>query len=291
MPDTHEVRPVFVGGSGRSGSTALKNALAKHPEVGAYDELEIRIVVAPGGVLDLLTTMCSSWDPHAGDHALNMLSRAWSYVEKKFPNAEKVTPAVKNLIGKLTIATVQGGPRDRVWETPFRETKPLSLQQAQTLLLEFFGDLYRHPSWTHGIDDTPYGPLRTRQIRKIVPSTPVIAIVRAPKDTLASMISRKWAPKRWDDCALRLKHVLGRLSDLADDSQLSIMRLEDLTEDPVGRLGQACELLGLEWNDAMLDHGISSDDAHIGRGAQLPPEGLVAYKAHLAEVAERLGYE
>ena len=45
--------PIFVGGTGRSGTTILHQYLSKHSQIGASDPAEIKILTDQGGLLDL----------------------------------------------------------------------------------------------------------------------------------------------------------------------------------------------------------------------------------------------
>lgn len=45
--------PIFVGGTGRSGTTILLEYLSKHPQISASNPPEIQILTAKGGLLDL----------------------------------------------------------------------------------------------------------------------------------------------------------------------------------------------------------------------------------------------
>ena len=45
--------PVFVGGTGRSGSTTLTNYLSKNSKVSVSNTSEIKILTDKGGLLDL----------------------------------------------------------------------------------------------------------------------------------------------------------------------------------------------------------------------------------------------
>lgn len=253
-------------------------------------------MVGPGGIFDALEVFVMSWDPFRGDHALNMLSRTWSRIAKNFPNTDRTGSAVQNLINKLATGRGKSGyPRDRVWETPMYETEPIDGERAHELLGEFMRDVFGSGA-AFGVDDTPYSALHGLRVRSLFPECTFVAVVRDPKDVLSSTMERKWAPKNWNDCAHRIATTMKRILDDFDldpeepDPGSVLLRLEDLVKRPKEILSDfARHSLELEWDDAW-ELPIREADAHIGRGARLPVEGLDAYNAHLAGVADALGY-
>ncbi|GAG26602.1 unnamed protein product, partial [marine sediment metagenome] len=50
----------LIGGTGRSGTSILKQVLASHPKVIALPT-ELRIIVDPGGALDLKRALTDRW--------------------------------------------------------------------------------------------------------------------------------------------------------------------------------------------------------------------------------------
>ena len=61
--------PVFIGGTGRSGTRILKESFTGRPEFVGFTN-ELRIIVDPDGVLDLISSLDEHWSPYKGDIAL-----------------------------------------------------------------------------------------------------------------------------------------------------------------------------------------------------------------------------
>jgi len=53
-PIFHKVTPVFVGGTGRSGTTVMGDLLGKHPDVRTSTPIEIKFLSNRSGLLDVV---------------------------------------------------------------------------------------------------------------------------------------------------------------------------------------------------------------------------------------------
>ena len=69
-----QLRPIFIGGAGRSGTTILFNMLRHHPQVAALSK-ELRILVDPGGALYLVSALSDEWSPYRADEAIGRFER------------------------------------------------------------------------------------------------------------------------------------------------------------------------------------------------------------------------
>src|SRR6476620_4041049 len=65
--------PIFVAGTGRSGTSQLVNILGEHPQIHGIP-VETRFIVDPGGLRDLADALTTRYDPIVGDDALRRLS-------------------------------------------------------------------------------------------------------------------------------------------------------------------------------------------------------------------------
>jgi omega-hydroxy-beta-dihydromenaquinone-9 sulfotransferase len=66
--------PLFVGGTGKCGTTQLTRVLGEHPQVHAL-KWESRFLVDPGGFEDLARALTVAYTPYHADDALGRL--AW----------------------------------------------------------------------------------------------------------------------------------------------------------------------------------------------------------------------
>ena len=61
--------PIFIGGTGRSGTTILKRILGQHPAVFAVPP-EARFIVDPDGLITLVDALSTKWSVSMSDKAL-----------------------------------------------------------------------------------------------------------------------------------------------------------------------------------------------------------------------------
>jgi hypothetical protein len=73
------VGPFFVAGTGRCGTSQMRQVLGEHPDVHAL-LWEARFVVDPGGFEDLTRALTTSYTPYHADDALRRL--AWLLTER-----------------------------------------------------------------------------------------------------------------------------------------------------------------------------------------------------------------
>ncbi len=67
-------RPIFLGGTGRSGTTLLYEVLGRHRDVHAFP-IEMRLLVDPDGALDLVDNLTESFSPVRAREALYRFER------------------------------------------------------------------------------------------------------------------------------------------------------------------------------------------------------------------------
>src|ERR1700742_2592016 len=65
--------PVFVAGTGRSGTSQLANIIGQHPRIHRIP-METHFIVDPGGLRDLADALTVRYDPFVGDDAVRRLS-------------------------------------------------------------------------------------------------------------------------------------------------------------------------------------------------------------------------
>ena len=91
------ITPVFIGGSGRSGTTIALNLLKDHPQFHASLPREIKFLTARNGILDLLSIRPLSLEESAKGIRNNLIVR------------------VVNLVKRVDVFTSIEGQRFSIW--------------------------------------------------------------------------------------------------------------------------------------------------------------------------------
>lgn len=68
--DVKNNRPVFIGGTGRSGTTILYDILGRHPEIFALKD-EIRFIIDYNGLINLVDSLTNNYSPAQGGKAIS----------------------------------------------------------------------------------------------------------------------------------------------------------------------------------------------------------------------------
>jgi len=159
------------------------------------------------------------------------------------------------------------------------------------------------------VEKTPKHVHSTGRIRRLLPGSRIIVVVRNPLDTCASLYSRfhdlDLAIERW------LMDSKAALAVLQQQSTL-LVRYEALTRQPVETLSGACSFLGIPWDPGLLTRAGSVYGTHPNlqrnmaiRHAQvsqpirdnsgkwvevLDPQQAAQVRERTADLAARLGY-
>ena len=247
------MNPVFIGGTGRSGTTILKRVLSCHSKVVSLPD-ELRVIVDPGGALDLISALSDHWSPYKADLAIHhfreiMLACGRSrtsfsvYLKKVEKNLfrkigfaprpylgmglgynfgyafyhHRLDQLIEDLPYAVTRGSWGGSPfqlRGRIFET-----EPRSRQAVEEIMNGFFDDLYAHIAQngeTHWLEDTPYNILHANELFSLFPSMRLMHIYRDPRDVLASYLHFTWGGEDCGTAARRLAGIYQRWFEIRD---------------------------------------------------------------------------
>ena len=223
----------FIGGSGRSGTTILKQILRRHPQVATSDE-EWRFTIDADGLLDFYLSVTAGWTPQYYDARLRRLRALLRLTGRK---ASPWTEAVKLLVQRLgwesrlawktreAYATSHLAAECPRWDeltsallrdltafrypgwwkgTPFGARKCMAFtpapqpEQLAQRLGTFYRDVadgcMRQRNAAFHVDDHPQMFLWFHKWLRLVPEARMVHIYRDPRDVVASYATKRWAP-------------------------------------------------------------------------------------------------
>ncbi len=92
------------------------------------------------------------------------------------------------------------------------------------------------------------------RLLKLYPEARFIHLVRDPRDVSPSVIKMGWAGNVYTACTpwIEAEQCWDRVEALTSDERWIQIRYEDLLENPQQQLSRACELIGVEFDPAML---------------------------------------
>jgi len=291
--------PLFIGGTGRSGTTILRKGLARHPDFVGFRS-ELRIIVDPDGVLDLVASLDEKWSPYKGDIALQrfrtLLARtkktniakrvlrralykarisppeylALSLEDDLRPGAllETLDPVLNRLSCGVSKGGWIGSPAGRmppeIIETR-RVPKEVSAPLLASAVHSLFEQLPGASEATAFVEDTPFNILHAHELFQLFPDMLLVHIHRDPRDIVASYLGKDWGGKDVGMTARRIRAVLDRWAEIRmilPGDRVFEIALEDLAAAPKETLSPLIKTLQLEEID---DFPISVEGANIGR--------------------------
>ena len=279
--------PIFIGGTGRSGTTILKKVIRCHSQLFGLDQ-ELRILIDPGGALDVVRALTDCWSPYAADRAIHDFIDIANACARKFPAegalrkgfiragispprytgvqiADPVGSSMYSEIFKRFVMRAVHGVSEGFWagSPPIRirpkiyETEPVDRQTANTWVQETFTALYAALAQRsnlsdvrYWVDDTPYNILAARELFDVFPGMTLLHIRRDPRDVVASHMTKAWGGNDTARTARRVKAVLSRWREIKPklpSDSVFEISLEELAEDRRAVLVPLCERLGIAY--------------------------------------------
>ena len=248
--------PLFSGGSGRSGTTAVVNLLHRHPEVHTSMPREIRYLTDAFGLLEL--NYNSSPLAHGGRIALRNtlimkfsrclgnkdLDRFIGRLNDKWWHRTGKTGLSKGLIQGIPKAVLD----EIIQQFRFNLEKDRYLASRE-LFFSLSGSQIHKPGVTYFADSTPPNAVNADRIFQLLPESLFINMIRDGRDTAYSVSKEKWGPNDprsglewWKSRVLRAHLALSRLPH----KNVLHIRLEDLVQrDRVGSYAQILNFLNL----------------------------------------------
>lgn len=266
---------LFVGGTGRCGTTAMKNALNVAPNICALRR-ELRIHVEDGGMLDLIEKGRSQGG--AGwESRLEYLRATHSSRLRRGFYAARIKQHADWLY----------------WQVP---PQPTALSKQRRIAKEYFRRIF-DPKPHHEliVEDSPPNMQKAVRLARVLPSARFIHMVRHPRQVLASTWAKPWAKATPMLTAQYLAETLDECLRQIDELEYAVVqvRLEDLVQ-PDGSEAKVEALkrideIAPEVDMQYLATGRGFDAKHM-KQHELEPELEAAYQTHLTKHAENFGY-
>lgn len=280
--------PVFVGGTGRSGTTIAARLIAA-AEPYALIPIEVRFHCDAGGLADVVAGRTSI------DRFVDEMKREW-YIRKA------------NALGPRGLHVITSWMElDSALQRFQDEAQSDVVSAAGRLLATLLDPVADRAGAASWVENTPPSVRAARELSLALPSARFIHMVRDGRDVASSVVRRSWGPNDlkeaiswWGDELLKIHESLSSL----DSDRVITIRLEHLSEtqrEPTYR--RLAKFLSIEDDRHMhrfFDEEVSSGKAHAGRwrtdaqGQPLPSSELEqideAYQAQLGRLKER-GFE
>ena len=245
--------PIFVGGTGRSGTTIIARVLGADPD--AYMiPIEVRFLIDPNGLCDVVAGTVGI------DRFQRWMDQRWWYREL----ADGTTRGVHSIIDR------------EVLDDAFRQLRVQLASDpkaaARTFVHRVFDPVAEREGAKRWIEMTPPNVSRANELVDIMGDTTlVVHSIRDGRDVAASVSRMVWGPNDPFDAlewwAERMELAHAGCSALGS-AHLHVLQLEDLVDrEREGALEALARFAGLDPDPLQqyLDRLVSGDRAHIGR--------------------------
>jgi hypothetical protein len=300
--------PIFVGGTGRSGTTVLGQLLGHHADVIRVVPTEVRVFTDKRGLIDLLAAERAAREP-------NLFRRLILRRRRRPPPKGALVP--RKFVESF---------RTRFYATTARDGLPRGLQLSgkelsafEPLLVGFEKRIRRRPleesrRFANGlmrilaggdsrwVETTPGNAARADRLLELFPDMYLLHVVRDGRDTAASIATMIWGPhdifEALDWWGERMRDAYTALEAIPRQRALTI-RLEDLLvrdrDSSYERVRTGLALPPDEGMREFFDGMMTPERGHLGRWrSQLDDHDAVVrfdrrYREHLTELRERFG--
>ena len=265
--------PIFVGGTGRSGTTILGRLLGAHPD---YETIpvEARFHSSPDGLPGVLG---GSVTP---EEFARRVVEQWYYRPKR--------PKLSTFIERAALDAALERFLGRAGEDP--------VAAGRRLMEELFGDYARSRGKRGWVEMTPINAIwGAPALARLFPELRMVYVVRDGRDVASSLIGIGWIADvrealAWWETRMGQCHRMCR--KLAPGAMHTVRFERLLVEDRAGALEELRDFLG--WADEpavqhFFAHRMTPADAHIGRWrTHLSPEQRAYLAAEYPATLERL---
>ncbi len=223
---------IFIGGTGRSGTTILAQMFQADPRFAVF--IEPRFLIDPGGLLDYLLTKSVTQGEFVENVATRFLPKLVDNLERfeVFPDAATVfTPEFV-----LEVAGEAGRVAGNATEFGRRFTVGL------------LGSIHDHLGTTYLVEKTPHTIVWAGDLAQVFGAAWFLHIIRDPRDICASVTPLKWGPQRFIDFPKWYNDLMARAWQQADrvtQRRYIVVNLDTMVEDPAGTFTHLCNTMRL----------------------------------------------
>ena len=196
----HNFSPVFIGGSGRSGTTVTLNLLQRHPQFHASLPREIKFLTSRHGLLDLVYTRPFSVEEDLHGYRYNVVTRALPMLGRN-----QMTYFTSNLFNRWWSEEGKAGkPRGLVQSVSLEAVENAHNEFIRTFAVdraraarEFFYSLAAAQIKKDALyfgDSTPVNMMHANQVHQLLPEARFINVIRDGRDVAVSVSKERWGP-------------------------------------------------------------------------------------------------
>jgi hypothetical protein len=195
--------PIFIGGTGRSGTTIVGDLLNEHPEIRTSLPTEIKFLANPGGLLDITFIRRENTDkPQNKVSILNYrtyrkrkkkdqekFSEFLDLVWSKWWEIDAPPPHGRGLISGITKSKLEALLFQ--FKKSYRRDRVKAANQFMLGLITSQDTAGEEKYW---VETTPLNIANATRIIRVIPNAKFINMMRDPRDVISSLLTKNWGP-------------------------------------------------------------------------------------------------
>lgn len=244
---------IFIGGTGRSGTTILGKLLSRHHKIQLAKPVEIKFLTSGTGLLDLNRNALIS---RAGK--INLLHNS-NFIKFQKSVDQKWWEREAKHGGRVGLSSGISRDRWNAMERELGESLNFNRRGACQKFFRAFLDAQLEESLEISIgklwvDTTPPNLMRAEEIAHLLPGSRFIHIIRDGRDVASSVVHERWGPNSFDESLIwwgkRIKKILKSTRPI--EKQVLHIWFEDLVHhDREATLAKVLNFLGLEEDETL----------------------------------------
>lgn len=278
---TAPISAVFVGGSGRSGTTFVYRMLAASSGLRSLGDIESKLFSGPDSLIDLHAALVDNYDL---GRASRTLVRVQAMLERNL-SAGDLGDGAADVVGRFAWSLMEGGI-----------AQPLTQHEwvrAVQRLMHLAFDLDDKTQPDRIIEKTPHHINQARHLDTIFERPLYVDVIRDPRAVVHSLRRMNWAPDDLEGCVEWLRAYLKarkaqQIAASADLRQRTLaVRLEDIVTDASRESSRIADFLSL--SDIDFTGAVQSGPA-LAWQSDMSESDQAFVLARLAEHAAEWGY-
>lgn len=239
-----KVIPVFVGGTGRSGTTVVGDLLGNHSQIRTSTPIEIKFLTNKSGLVDVVFGYSSEIEKSAGKVLILNFRTYRKRKQKEKERLSKILAEFNKFIwekwwdidappphGRGLTSGIAKFDLENLLKKLERDLKINRKWAARRFMANFISKQFDAGDEIYWVETTPMNIPEANKLQKLFPNALFINMVRDPRDVIASLLTKKWGPTtpleglEWIEARLLAGH--DALSVIKPEKKITIA-LEDL---------------------------------------------------------------
>lgn len=255
-----EIRTLFVGGPGRSGTSFVADRIGRHPNVCSFPNIELKIFTEKNGLIDLHHALVETFSPNRATVALEQFQRFYlALVDGRFGQQPLSNFAPRDVWVALQedfyCTLTQNGQAGLTTSEDFhtaarRLLSKIAALAARVELKDGQPELF--------LEKTPHALLSTEFLTHLSPSSSFLHIMRDPRSIAFSLRSMTWGPKTLAGCCTWVANYCEAWTRtqkrlLAAGLEIVSLQIEMIANAPHVNSEQVCRAFCLQTHRTLFD--------------------------------------